>query len=97
MKTRKLLSKYSAKCTTYAHKLCFQGWDQVVAFITLTMHHKMELAGERQRWPTAAATQHPIPDLVPPTPVFAVSNPATDEEDDPGWSTTSTMSSDDSQ
>ncbi len=44
----------------------------------------MENMRERQRRPIAAATQHPMLDHPPPT-VFAVSNPATEEEeDDPG-------------
>ncbi len=41
-------------------------WDQVAAFVTLTMHHKMEIVQERQRWPIAAAIQHPMPDLAIP-------------------------------
>ncbi len=41
-----------------------EGWDQVAAFVALTMCHKMEIAQER---PIAAATQHPMPDLaIPP-------------------------------
>ncbi len=57
------------------------GWDQVAAFIALTMRHKME---------TAQATnshRHPAPNArprQPPPPMFAVSNSATEEEDDPG-------------
>ncbi len=44
-----------------------EGWDQVAAFVTLTMRHKMEIAQERQGWPIAAATQHPMPDpAIPP-------------------------------
>ncbi len=50
---------------------------------------KMEIAWER---PIAAATQHPMSDLAIP-PVFAVSNPATEAEDDPGWSTSETSGS----
>ncbi len=36
------------------------GWDQVATFVTLTMHHKMEIMWERQRRPIAPTTQHPI-------------------------------------
>ncbi len=39
------------------------GWDQVAAFVTLTMRCKMEIVREWQRGPIAAATQHPISDL----------------------------------
>ncbi len=61
------------------------GWDQVVAFVALTMRHKMELAQEQQRQPIAAATQHPV---------FTISNPAMEEtEDDPGWSTSESSGS----
>ncbi len=49
----------------------------------------MEIVWERQKWPIATATQHPIP----PVPVFAISNPAMEEEDDPGWSTSETYGS----
>ncbi len=35
-------------------------WDQVAAFVALTMCRKMEIAQERQRRPIAA-TQHPGP------------------------------------
>ncbi len=59
-------------------------WDQVAAFVALTMRRKMEIAQEH--------TQHPMPDLASP-PIFAVSNPATKAEDDPGWSTSETSSS----
>ncbi len=45
-----------------------EGWDQVAAFVAVTMHRKMEIARER---PT---TQHPMPDLAI-HPVFAISNP----------------------
>ncbi len=42
-------------------------WDQVAAFVALTMRRKMEIAQERQRWPIAVATtQHPMLDLAPP-------------------------------
>ncbi len=34
-----------------------------------------------------------MPDLPIPPPVFIISNPATEEEDDPGWSTSETFSS----
>ncbi len=44
-----------------------EGWDQVAAFVTLTMRHKMDIMRERQGWPIAATTQHPMPDLaIPP-------------------------------
>ncbi len=44
-----------------------EGWDQVAAFVALTMHRIMEIARERQGWPIATATQHPMPDLtIPP-------------------------------
>ncbi len=46
------------------------GWDQVAAFVALTMRRKMEIAWERQRQPTAIATQHPMTDLAIPLPVF---------------------------
>ncbi len=63
------------------------GWDQVAVFVALTMRHKMEIVRDRQRRPIAATTQHPMPDLAIP-PMFAISNPAMEtEEDDPGWST----------
>ncbi len=70
-----------------------EGWDQVAAFVALTMRHKMEIARERQGRPIAAATQHPMPDLAIPPPVFAFSNPATEAEDDPGQSTSETSGS----
>ncbi len=38
-------------------------WDQVAAFVTLTMCRKMEIVRERQRQPVAAATQHQLPAL----------------------------------
>ncbi len=61
------------------------GWDQVTAFVALTMQGKMERARVRQRRPMSATTQHPMPDLTSPTLVFAASNPATEaEKDDPG-------------
>ncbi len=42
-------------------------WDQVAAFVALTMCRKMEIAREWQGQPIAAATQHPMPDLaIPP-------------------------------
>ncbi len=69
-----------------------EGWDQVAAFVALTMRRKMEVARERQGRPIAAATQHPMPDLTMP-PVFAISNPATEAEDDPGRSTSKTSGS----
>ncbi len=70
-----------------------EGWDQVATFVALTMRRKMEIAWERQGRPIAAATQHPMPDLAIPPPVFDVSNPATEAEDDPGRSTSETSSS----
>ncbi len=42
------------------------GWEQVAAFVTLTMRRKMETAWEWQRRPIAAATQHPMLDLAIP-------------------------------
>ncbi len=37
-----------------------KGWNQVAAFVALTMHHKMELAREQQRrW--TVVTWHPTP------------------------------------
>ncbi len=33
-----------------------KGWDQAVAFVALTMHHRMQLGWERQRRSRAAAT-----------------------------------------
>ncbi len=68
-----------------------EGSDQVAAFVALIMRHKMEIVRERQGRPIAAATEHPMPDLAIP-PVFAVSNPATEAEDDPGRSTSETLS-----
>ncbi len=44
-------------------------WDQVAAFVSLTMRRKMEIAWELQRQPIAATTQHPIPDLAMPIPL----------------------------
>ncbi len=66
-----------------------EGWDQVAAFVALTMRRKMEVAQEWQGRPIAAATQLSMPDLAIP-PVFAISNPATEAEDDPGRSTLET-------
>ncbi len=67
------------------------GWDQVAAFVTLIVHCKMEIGREWQRQPIATTTQHPMLDLAIP-PKLAISNPATKEEDDPGWSTSATSS-----
>ncbi len=39
------------------------GWDQVAAFVTLTVHRKMEIVRERHRRPIAAAIQHPMLDI----------------------------------
>ncbi len=64
----------------------------VASFVALTMRRKMEIAREQQGWLIAATTQHPMPDLAIP-PVFAVSNPATEAEDDPGSSTSETSGS----
>ncbi len=62
------------------------GWDQVAAFVTLTMRCKMEIVRERQSRSIAATTQQPVPDVAIPS-VFAINNPATEEkEDNPGWS-----------
>ncbi len=70
-----------------------EGWDQVATFVPLPMHRKMETAQERQRRPLTAASQHPMPDLAIP-PVFAVSNPAMEgEQDNQGWSTSETSGS----
>ncbi len=56
-------------------------WDQVAAFVALTMCRKMEIAWEQQKRPIATATQHSMPHLaIPHPPVFAISNPATEEE-----------------
>ncbi len=63
-------------------------WDQVAAFVTMTMRHKMEIA---QKQPIATVTQHPMPDLIIPRHMFAICNPATEEEDDPGWSQSETF------
>ncbi len=43
-----------------------EGWDQVAAFVALTMRRKMEIAWERQGRLIAAATQHLMPDLAIP-------------------------------
>ncbi len=44
-----------------------EGWDQVATFVALTVRRKMKKARERQGWPIAAATQHPMPNLaIPP-------------------------------
>ncbi len=64
----------------------------VAAFVTLIMRCKMEIAREWQGWPIATATQHPMPDLAI-RPIFAVSNPAMEAEDDPGRSTSETSGS----
>ncbi len=69
-----------------------EGWDQVAVFVALTMRRKMEIARERQGRPVAATTQHPMPDLAIP-PIFAISNPATEAEDDPARSTSETSGS----
>ncbi len=62
-----------------------EGWNLVAAFVALTRRCKMEIAQERQRRPIATATQHLMLNLAIPLPVFAVRNPATEEEeDDPG-------------
>ncbi len=66
-----------------------EGWDQVAAFVALTIRRKMVIVRE---WPIATTTQHPMPDLANP-PVFAISNPATEAEDDPGRCTSETSSS----
>ncbi len=42
------------------------GWDQVAAFVALTIHRKIEIVRERQKRPIAAATQHLMPDLAIP-------------------------------
>ncbi len=74
----------------YAEKRRRMG--QVAAFVALTVRRKMEIMPEQQGRPIAAATQHPMSDLTIP-PVFAVSNPATEAEDDPGRSTSETSDS----
>ncbi len=43
-----------------------EGWDQVAAFVALTMRRKMEIAREWQGRPIATATQQPMPDLTIP-------------------------------
>ncbi len=68
----------------YAKKCQMMG--PVAAFVIVTMRHKMELARERRRRLVAAATQHSMPDTAI-LPMFAISNPAMKEEDNPGWST----------
>ncbi len=55
-----------------------EGWDQLAAFVALTMSHKVKLAWERQRRSITVAIQHPV---------FAVSNTALKEEDNTGWPT----------
>ncbi len=47
-----------------------EGWDQVAAFVALTMRYKMEIARDRQWRPIDAATQHSMPDLATPPPPF---------------------------
>ncbi len=69
-----------------------EGWDQVAAFVALTMRRKIEIARERQGRPIATAAYHPMPNLAI-TPIFAISNPATEVEDDPGWSILETSGS----
>ncbi len=67
-----------------------EGWDQVAAFVALTMRRKMEIAWER---PIVATTQHPMPDLsIPPT-RFCRQQPSKEAEDDPGRSTSETSNS----
>ncbi len=41
--------------------------DQVVAFVALTMHSKIEIVREQQRRPIAAAIQHPMSNLAIPS------------------------------
>ncbi len=60
--------------------------------VTVAMRRKMEIAREWQRRPIVAATQQPMPDLAI-LPMFAISNPATEEEDHPGWSSSDTSGS----
>ncbi len=57
------------------------------------MCRKIEKAREWQMRPIATATQHPMPNLALPPPIFAISNPAMEEVDDPGLSTSETSSS----
>ncbi len=68
------------------------GWHQVAAFVSLTMRRKMKIVWKRQKRSIAAATQHPMLNLAI-LPVFDISNPAMEEEDNPGWSTSETYSS----
>ncbi len=42
------------------------GWGQNAIFVALTMRCKIKIAWEWQRRPTAATTQHPMPDLITP-------------------------------
>ncbi len=42
-------------------------WDQVAAFVALTMRCKMETVWDRQMRPIATAIQHPRPDLAIPS------------------------------
>ncbi len=63
-------------------------WDHVAPFIGLTMCRKMEMAWGWQRQSIVAAIQHLMPNLaIPAPPLFATSNSAMEEENDPGWST----------
>ncbi len=62
------------------------GWDQVAAFVALTMHPQ---DGDSVGAAEAAHSRHyPVPNARPRNPpMFAISNTATEEEeDDPGWS-----------
>ncbi len=59
-----------------------EGWEQVAAFVALTLHHKMDLAG----YPTTnGGSNHPPH-------VFAASYPAIKEKDDLAWPSTSESS-----
>ncbi len=60
---------------------------QVVVFVALTMHHKMDLAWKRQRQTNATVIHNPGPHHLFPT-VFVASYLAV-EKDDPSWSSTS--------
>ncbi len=50
------------------------GWDQVAAFVALTMRPKTEIEWEQQTRPIAAATQHPMvgPRNPPPCLLLAI-------------------------
>ncbi len=53
-----------------------EGWDQVAAFVALTMRRKMEIVREWQRRPIATTNQHPMPDLATLPPHFCRQQPS---------------------